>query len=117
MAEVIKIKVQDLLGVAELARLSLFERIRFVRGDILEMTQAEFARHVGVSLRQVKRWESSKAVAAQFPKAKAARQIALAAGGRYPAELFMAAPVFEETAAREILRKLDLIMAHLGIEE
>jgi transcriptional regulator with XRE-family HTH domain len=93
----------------------LFERVRYVRNEVLDLTQRDFADLIGVNLRTVKGWEHPLSPRGA-PDEVNARRLAHLAGG-VSHEIFMTPQPLEETQAQEILRKLDLILAHLGIKE
>lgn len=108
------------MGESDLSELELFERWRYVRKEILDITQREVASELGVDVRTVKGWEHPDQPRGA-PTAQNAQRFAdlatTASGTPYPAGLFAGLAPAEQTVLREINRKLDLIMAHLGIED
>jgi DNA-binding XRE family transcriptional regulator len=121
MAQVIALPSSPLLPLDEFRELPLFERIRYVRKDIVGVTQARFALLVGVNLRTVKGWEHPDAPRGA-PSLENAVVLERLAGGRYPASLFMGPPPLEQIIAQQILdevRALDTkvtrLLDHFGL--
>lgn len=116
---VLRLKQADLAAFAEMEELELFERWRAVRA-LLEMTQREVAAAVGVNLRTIKGYEHPDQPRGSPGPLAAERLVATLAAERsvvLPVELFTAPTAPERGLLREIERKLDLIMSHLGIED
>lgn len=113
---VARLESQQLLDASALEELDLFERYRYVREVVLGVTQKRMAELAGVNIRTVKGWEHPEQPRGA-PKMQSARRVvelAAAAGAVYPAELFTT--VGPPRLLDEVNRKLDLILAHLGIE-
>lgn len=103
----------------ELGELELYERWRYVRVEVLDVTQKAFALEMGVNVRTVKGWEHPDLPRGVPTEANARRVVEIAgrSGLVLPWELFTSPMPAESSLLREINRKLDLVMAHLGIED
>lgn len=115
------IETPSFLSAEELEELPLFERLRYVRKDILGVTQVRFAALAKVNLRTVKGWEHPD-LPRGAPSSESSQVLARLAGGRYPAAAFTGPPPLERAIAQEILarvdeldRKLGRLLDHLGI--
>lgn len=105
------------IAAAEFADREINERISHLRMVVLGVTQAELAASLGVSTRTIKGWEHPD-MPRGAPTLRHARRISELTGGDYAPELFLdVGRQIEVSVALELNRKIDLIMAHLGIED